>query len=184
MAITKNDIIISTSNSTDSFETWIEKSFIPESLKPSLRASSLLIVPSEFIRNIEGPVFPTGTEDLYFYLKEKMPNLNPELCINDEDYREYAFHGILLILGSFVVTAIAAPVFANVISEYVKKKLFESDDKKDTEVRFEMTVTDEKGSSKSIKYSGPAAQFESLLKRQVNALPTSKGKAREKHGPK
>lgn len=180
----KKETSISTTDSTATFETWIEKPFIPESLKPSLKTSSLLIVPSESIRNIKGPVFPTGTEDLYFYIKEKMSTFNPEICINDEDYREYAFHGILLILGSFVVTAIAAPVLADVISEYVKKRLFKSDDKNDTEVRFEMTVTNEDGSSKLIKYSGPAEQFEFLLIKQVKDLSALKSKAKEKHGPK
>lgn len=163
---------ISVSDSKINFESWIEKPFIPDELKSNLRASELLIVPTESIRDIKGPVFPTGTEDLYLHLKETMPSFNPEICICDDEYKEYAFHGILLILGTFVVTAVAAPIFVNIVSEYVKKKIFKSGDKNsDTEVRFEMTVTLSDGTSKKIKYDGPASQFQTLIDKQMSALP-------------
>ena len=159
---------ISISVCDESFETWITKPYINAELRPSLRKADLLIVPREKIRNLQGPVFPAGTEDLYFFLKEKLPDYHPEICISDEQYQEYAFHGVMLIIGGFIVTVLAAPIFVNVVSEYINKQLaLKSEPGKSVDVKFEMSIIESDGTAKKIKYDGPAEQFQQLMEKEV-----------------
>ncbi|QLY25703.1 hypothetical protein [Bdellovibrio sp. KM01] len=159
----QQDIYIEFEDSTDSFETWINKDFVPEDLKSQLSQANVLIIPEEQVRNISGPVFPKGTEFLWRrFERNDVQNLKVEICIGNE-YEEYAFHGVdLILIAGFVVQNIVAPVVAMMVYDYIKGRM-KKDEDSNAEVRFEMTVVLPDKTSKKIKYKGPASKFDKLI---------------------
>jgi hypothetical protein len=150
-------------DSNDSFETWINKDFVPKTLRTQLSQANALIIPEEQVRNISGPVFPTGTELLWRrFEKNDAQDLKLEICIGD-DYEEYAFHGVdLILIAGFVVQNIVAPVVAMMVYDHIKGRV-KKDEDANAEVRFEMTIVLPDKTSKKIKYKGPASKFDKLI---------------------
>jgi hypothetical protein len=154
----------------DSFENWANRPYIADELRPQLAKSNLLILPTEQFREIDYPVFPKGTEDLFVFLKENSPStVHPEICINDEDYKELALHSALLIAGGFLLTSIIVPVVVNLISEYLKAKATSKDDR----VNIQLTVIENNGRAFKIKYEGPIPEFEQKVLPIITKLNTN-----------
>ena len=144
--------------SIDTFDTWINKPYIPENIKQQLKTANLLFIPVEKIRNHEGPVFPTETERLYKYVKQNAKDgLAPAICIAKDDYEEYTFHSVMLILGFFIALNIITPVFVNLLSDYIKERAKEMREE-NLMIRFQITVV-EGTRSTHYYYEGKAEEF-------------------------
>jgi hypothetical protein len=147
----------------ESFETWANQPFISSETRQLILKSNLLVVPWLGFRSLDIPVFPVCTEELFRFLKDKAPpEVIPEICIEDKDYKEVALHGALLIVGVFVVTAFIAPLAVDLISEYIKRRIFKPDEDK-AKARVELTVIEEGGKALNFKYEGPARDFRKTI---------------------
>ena len=180
-------------NTTETFESWLEKSFIDDELRRILVKSSILIVPYENLRDTKIPPFPVGTENVLRYFQEHLPQEQAiDICISDEDYRIFEFNSHYKKIGKFVVLVVAIPAFVNVLSSYVYDTFIKMDETKPqiqvidnstynttinhistltdkkylepTHIEFSVTVIDTDGVSKNISYEGPATEIDNVLK--------------------
>jgi hypothetical protein len=135
--------------------------------------ANVLLVPIEGFRERTDPMFHQGTEDLLQFLRES-PNedIRVDICIEDEDYRELALHLDLLVLASAVVTLVVAPIVADLIAEYIKRRLGSREP--ETIVRSEMFVYDERtGRSVRFSYEGPASAYRDTMANAIHGIRTS-----------
>lgn len=157
-----DDVLIT--DSSENFDTWINRKYISEELKNNLKKANILLVPNEGFRDKNIPVFPVKSEELFTYIKNRLPlDFKVDICIKDEDYKELALHTDLVILGSFVVTILAAPILVNIISEYIKQKILK--DKEKRRVKVSLTVVDEEGKSKNLTYEGNTENFGGIIEK-------------------
>lgn len=153
-----------------SFEYWLAKPYISDDLRAQLQSANALIVPSEESRPGYGPLFPRGTIELLQFLRRaKCDDFSPDICISDDEYSELTLHSIGLVLGGIVVTSVALPVLVNLISEYLKQRVWPPA-KERTSAEFELTVTMPSAPAKRLHYRGPVDQVSEVLADAVTAL--------------
>ena len=180
-------------DTTETFESWLEKSFIDDELRKTLVKSSILIVPFENLRDTKIPPFPVGTDYVLQYFQEHLPQEQIiDICISDGDYQVFEFNSHYKKIGKFVVLAVAIPAFVNVLSSFVYDKFIKPDETKPqiqvidnsthnttinhistltdkkylepTHIEFSVTVVDTDGTSKNISFEGPATEIDNVLK--------------------
>lgn len=119
-------------DTTDNFESWLNKEFVTDELRKLISDASILIVPFENLRDTPNPLlFPIGTEEILRYFKEKLPTEQLiDICITDEDYQEFAFYSDYKRLGNFMVKSVAVPIFVTILSAYVYDKYIKEDNTK------------------------------------------------------
>ena len=149
-------------DTTEDFNSWISREFIPEAMRAELLQSQVLIVPEMGFRGSTKPLFPIGTESLFAYLKRSLVSVRVDICINDDDYAELALHSDTARLGRFVVAYLVLPVFLNVLANYIYDKA--KGVPKGSDISFSITVVHTNGSSKQISYEGPAQDFTDIAK--------------------
>jgi hypothetical protein len=158
------------------YEYWRTRPYLSDETRDAVKNAPVLIVPTEGFREQDIRVFPVQTEELFHFLREKMPpEATVEIVINDKDYKELALHGALLIVGSIVAggaTLFAIPVLVNVVSEYINRRLFTENEQKTTDVRWELTVVDGTKATK-LTYEGPAIDFRTEMLTAIAQLPSS-----------
>jgi|SRR5581483_7235245 len=124
-----------------------------------VKHADIVILPQEREKDGGEPAFPVGTEELLLFLRDSLPNgTTVDVAVVEDEYRELALHGALLIVGAFLTTAIAVPILVNVVSEYIKKKIWrESSD----QVRVKILVERRPGDLETvaIEYEGPSKAF-------------------------
>lgn len=162
-------ILVEHNSEMDSPEYWAKRPYVPDDLRERILKADILIVPRENFRGIEDPLFPTGTEETYAFLKARLPmGVSVELPIADEAYEELALHSALIILGIFIATQIATPVLVSLLSEAIKHRFpHYFNGKNSPEAKLEIAVTRPDGSSVRVTYTGPADRLESEV---LNAL--------------
>lgn len=181
-------------DTNDNFETWLNKEFVSADLKKLLADKPILLIPFENLRDTPNPLmFPIGTDNVLRYFKENLPESQTiDICINDEDYQEFAFYSDYKRLGNFLVKSVAIVVFVNILSAYVYDQFIKEDNTKPqiqiidkstnktinnhisnltdkkylepTHIKFSVTVVDSVGKSKNISFEGPASEIDSVLK--------------------
>ncbi len=164
---------IEKTETTQTLDYWLSRPYLSEDVKNGLSRAKVLVVPHEGFRGKDIRSFPVGTESFLEYLGENLPGDVPvEIAINDEDYNELALHSALLIIGSAVVGSFLAPILVNVVSEYVNRRLSGEKQKKETTVRWELTVVDGTRAAK-LSYEGPAIEFQPEIQKALSdfALP-------------
>lgn len=110
-------------------EFWIQQEFVPEFLRKQLRMANILILPQFSLSNEKVPAFPNKTEDVLSYLKnESLGNIIVDICIDSRNYRELSLHSYEINIGTFVFQYIFAPVFVALMAEYIKRKVFRTED--------------------------------------------------------
>jgi hypothetical protein len=178
---------------TETFESWVNRSYIPEELKEKLLQSSILILPAEYLREGQETLFPVSTDKILRFFNNNLPeDLSIDICIADYDYQEFAFYTDYKRLGHFMVKTVALTVFLNLLSNYIYDEYIKADEsipeirivdektkkpidedlssiteKKyldSTHVKFTVSVVDTNGTSKNINYEGPANKLDDILK--------------------
>lgn len=150
----------------DSMQKWKNIDFLNEETKQMIEQSRILIIPWDFQRQDIDYSFPVKTEELFEYLKNNIDNPNDvEICINESDYKELALHSEYLWLGSFIVISILIPIFVNLISAYLQKRLINNDP--NTIIQINIIIDHGKDSemkSKKFAFKKPLAEFENFKK--------------------
>lgn len=162
--ISENDLTIIPTG--EGFEFWLTQKYISTELKKTLEKSDILIIPQIGFRESPDPVFPVKTEELFNFMKNKSDII--DICIDDEDYKEIALHSDLLIIATFLVSSVVLPVLVNILSDYIKNKLFS--DKSDRAIKVSIIVQNKQGTSKKITYEGKPENFDNTIKSIENLL--------------
>ncbi len=126
---------LTSKETTENFETWLNKPFVSAELKQSLADASILILPTEGFRNHEGPLFPVHTSELYEFLKSKMPeDTIIDICVDSDNFKELALHSDYKRIGNFIVKEMALPLLIGLILLYAQQKYFKDDQSSSTQV--------------------------------------------------
>lgn len=180
-------------DTVETFESWLGKSYIDDELRKTLAKASILIVPFENLRDTKIPPFPIGTDYVLQYFQNHLPQgLTIDICISDDDYQIFEFNSHYRKIGKFVVLAVAIPAFVNVLSSFVYDRFVKPDETKPqiqvidnsthtttinhistltdkkylepTHIEFSVTIVTSDGTSKNIKFEGPAIEIDNVLK--------------------
>ena len=166
---TKPTLIVELSQET--FQTFINRPYISSELRERLSGANVLLIPNEgYGGKKELVYFPSGTAELFHFLEErKTENLNVDICIEEKDYKEVALHFDWLMLASFVVTSLVAPLIVNLLTEYIKKR--QGKREPDTIVKHTLVVCDEKeGRYVCLSYEGPAPKYHDTMLNAISNL--------------
>ena len=124
-------------------------------------------MPTEFDEHPEGS-FPERTRDVLEFFGERLPEgVTAEAAVDDEDYTEYAFHSIDIILPViFVAQPFMTSVVASLLVDYVRGVIARSPGE-EAYVHSELHFTVAPDGSKTLRhvYGGPAGTFERSLAR-------------------
>lgn len=145
---------------TESAVTWSNRPFVSDGLRRKVASADILLVPDEgYVDRPDLRFFPSGTTEFVEYLRrETPPNVLVEACIDDDDYREVTRHAAILYVAKAVVTLLAAPLFVNLLAQYIKRKLASLKDP--ATLKTSVTFHDrETGRSVHLSYEGPATEF-------------------------
>jgi len=158
------DYSLTKEESSETIESWSRRSYIGQELQAKLAKADALIVPNEGYGE-KGDIhyFPEGTEHLISFLqRNNHGDQHIDICIEDSDYKELAQHYDLLIIAGAIAKAVCAPIFVNLVSEYIKKRLGSRTN--DTTLKTSLTISDAKeGKSVSFTYEGPASTYEKVM---------------------
>jgi len=142
----------------ENIDIFINKSYISDNLKDQIISSDIAILPIEGFGNYKGPLFPTGTEMIYLYLKKNLPpDYKLEIAIDAKDYKELSLNHAIIDIGIFILSQIYLPFFLNLLANYISNK-FSS---KDNIVKVKFILKDD---LKFIDYEGPVDNFKIISK--------------------
>lgn len=135
--------------------------WVDEKLNASLHQADVVFVQWEAFRNIDRPVFPTHTAELFQYFQEHTPaGVQSEVAVRDEDFSEVSLHSDLVWLPDILIaggTLVVLPIVVNLISEWLKQRLLDRHSRTDAKVQIVIESPD--GSSKRLTYEGPADEL-------------------------
>ena len=147
---------------------WYDRPYISPKLRKQLSAANVLIVPEEDNSSVNGPVFPSGTDELFSFLKEHCPDgIIPEICIEDGDFRELDLRHDILYICKLAVDYIIAPIIVNILYDYIKYRIA---NKRDVTLKTQFIISKPDGSAIKYKYNGPAEQFLDVLEAHISIL--------------
>lgn len=173
-----NTEIIKINDVTDTISSWINRDFVSDELRESLRAVNCLFVPYEGRGISDKLVFPKGMSPFFNFLKNNLSDdsvLSPDLCIDDENFLELHMHGKIEDIGKIVIDKVALPVFVTLLSTYLIAN-FQKD--KDIDLRFKVIVQED-GKSVQIDYNGPKEDAMDYFNKALNANDLLRTKAKE-----
>lgn len=148
------------------FDTELSKDYVSDGTKVLIKNCSVLMLPLENFRKQTPLCFNEGFRNLFFYLKENLPENSVELCIDKEKIEEIALHSAEFHLGKFLIENIIAPVFVDLLSDYLKNKLFAKDD---DIASIELIIADKNGKDKSkeISFKGKTTDLIDTLNKNI-----------------
>jgi hypothetical protein len=116
--------------SDKTFETWVNKDFIPEEMRSSLLAKSILIVPDLSYKDQQGPFFTNLAEEVAEYFRTNLPSdITFDICVGNES-EELSLNSDYRRIGDFIVKEMALPIFLTVISALIYDKYIKPDENK------------------------------------------------------
>lgn len=164
----RDDLSVSVSSSMLDIDALLVPFDSDPELRDSLKAATVLIVPTERSQEHEGPIFPTTTYDVFRHLREGLGGLvTVDAAIRDEDYEEFEFFSEDIILP---ILYIADPelllVIVRLLAAYLKDRLKgRGGPKAEDRVQSELHYRNQNGTELSLKYDGPADTFEEAISR-------------------
>jgi hypothetical protein len=167
---TKCDI----SETSKDFRYWSTIGGLSEGTRANVLRADIVVVPSDGFRDYPGPLFPSGTAELFHYLKGNLPSgSEAELAVEDQDFRELSLHADILTIATCVVKYAAIPLLVKLLGDWIAKRLGSRANV--SEVRASLVVVQADGAqSKNIQisYEGPAATFEATVKSALDKVPS------------
>jgi len=144
------------------FGYWLERPYVSAELREQLVQANVLIVPVERFRQHEGPLFTTGTEELFHFLRAQSPGgVVVDICIEDNDYQEYSLHDATIEIAHLVIGSLVLPLVVHVLWRFIEKRLT----KGRGTVKAELTVVEPDGQASTLRYDGPAEEFNQALQK-------------------
>lgn len=130
----------------------------------TIKSSDILLMPYKDFREGYVALFPEETMKFFEYVKEECENknLNADICISDEDYKEIELHSEVINISGILVQSWALPIITGIISSYLFKKL-EQFNRKGVSTNVNITI-EKNGESKTVHYEGSIENFEDAMK--------------------
>ena len=171
---TKGDSIpVRVSRSTLPIDTLVASFDSDPTLKDSLQAASVIIVPTDLRPQYEGPVFPNTTREVFQHLQQGVGHRAVvEAAVRDEDYIVFEYRSDEIILPVlFIAYHGLLPLVISLLASYVYDLLKNPNSRKaEGTVKSELHVKDRNGKQLSFKYDGPAATFERVILERFREL--------------
>lgn len=140
----------------ENFNTLIERF-------PNIHAGNkIILLPADEERHL----FYNGTLEIFQYLSTKFDENTVNILGDDDSYRELSLHSKAHWVGVFMISSILAPIFTNVVSDYINNELHA--EPKD-EIALTIKVVKKDNSTTSIDYRGNAENLDKVFK-EVNKL--------------
>ena len=141
---------------------WLAKAYVPQDLRDQLAKTDILLIPQDGFRDFTGPLYPVGTEEFLRSLQDSGGDrVTVDVTVSDDDYKELALHADWLILAGIAASMFAAPITVNMVSEYLKRKIWPEDPKRGVKVKLRLQDGEgEAARSVEISYEGPADDFD------------------------
>jgi len=150
-------------NTKEDFNYWLNRPYISRNTKLNLENADILIVPVEGIRDIEYPLFPVKTEEVFSYFRKNLDEKTTiDICIEEKDYKELALHYDLINIATFIVSSVALPIFINILSSYIDEKIKNVNDN-DRAIRVKFIVQKKSGDSIKVSYEGKPEYFRDII---------------------
>jgi hypothetical protein len=139
------------------FSSVIREMNLSEERINELTNSEILALPTKGYRGREGNSFLGGVREFYMYCQEKGLGQDIDFCIEKSQYLEIDLNSTELFLGTFIISTIIVPIFVNLISDFIKNKLTQDDDKITINIIINNNI---KNNSTAINFSGTKKDFE------------------------
>lgn len=155
--------------SNETFHGFIERGLISEDTRERISKANVLMIPNEgYVERADLIYFPSGTSELYQFLKENQSEeLSIDICLEEKDYKEVALHADWLMLAGFIVTSIVAPLFVDLLGEYIKRHLGKRES--GTCVKSRLIIREDKdGRYIDYTYEGPASEYRNVMSRAIS----------------
>lgn len=173
---------VTISDTDKTLEFFTNREWIDENTIVSLEAADIVFIPWVNFRDIDKPVFPNHTAELFRFIQEHAPaEVHSEVAVSDEEYSEVLLHADQIWLpdlwikaGTVVVSSVLIPLTVNLLTEWIKHHWLERSKKAD--VTFELFINEPNGSVKKIRYVGPAEELGrivELVKAPANNISTT-----------
>jgi hypothetical protein len=142
-----------------------------------VRAANLVIVPWEDKGANGEPLFPRGTSELFHFLSSSLSDVHVCMGIDNGHFREIAEHANVWRLPTLFISAIAIPIFVQVLGNRIDQWM--SDSGADNIIESEIIIEGKNGRCISIKYKGPPSKFaDTILAQAAECLPKAEKKMR------
>lgn len=142
----------------ENMDELVDKTYLSDDLKEQIFSADVIILPIKEFRDIKTPLFPRGTESIYLYLKKNLPSeINLEIAISDENFKELSLNHALIDLGIFMLKEAILPFFLNILANYAFYKFPLIKNK----VKLKIILSDK---LKLIDFEGSADDFKVITK--------------------
>ena len=165
--------MIEIKNSEITFETIYKSPYAPSD--STIKDANLLLIPYQNIREGIEYCFTEYAEEFLGYINQSGEKaVKADIAITDDKYQVLEMHSLLLDIGKIILVNGVLPIALNLLSNFIYDKIKKlHEEKKNVEVRVEIISQSEDSGSKSIRYVGPASEFESIkesVKEITNSL--------------
>ena len=152
------------SPSHESFDYWLNQSFLSASARQQLESANLLVTPRIGHPSFEGPLFAEGANEFLEYCKGfEAEGLDAQLCLGEEKYVELSLLSYELFLPDAIVEQVIVPIYVKVMNGYIIEKLTSRLDKS-INVTAKVIIEDKKKkTAKEIIYRGSAADYKDTV---------------------
>jgi hypothetical protein len=111
------------------FESSVSEVDLSQERIDELKQKNILALPIKNYHGKEGFFFFGGTRQFYMFCQEFSTDQHIDFCIEKSQYLEIDLNSVELFLGTFLISSIAIPIFVNLISDFIKSKLADKNDK-------------------------------------------------------
>ena len=142
-------------------------------LRDSLEQAQVLIIPSDLAGRHPGPAFPIATREFFRALQAGLPdNVVVEAAVSDDDYREFEYRSIDVILPDLFITAqILLPLVLSTVGSWIATRLTNRNGSGSAhKVKQEIHVKLSEEKQIHLKYEGPADTYEKTITQQLQEL--------------
>lgn len=168
-----DDALISVAESTYDLHSLIATFDDDPALRESLERAQVLIIPSDLDGRHPDPAFPIATREFFRALKAGLAeSIAVEAAARDDDYREFEYRSVDVILPDlFVTSQVVLPFVLSTIGSWIAN-LLTNRSRTDSAHRVKQEIHVKLGKQKQVhlKYEGPADAYEKTITEQLREL--------------
>lgn len=161
------NINITITNSTVSFDSVYSASTTPLEYIEEIKQANVLFLPDENRYNEHGVHFPETTSEMFQYFRDNATgDMNVNIAISDSDFQMLEKHADIIEIVKLIVDSTVFSIVIGLITNYIYDKLKKEHKNPDAvNARLEIIVEDRKAkTSKKISYEGPSSDIQNVLK--------------------
>lgn len=169
MSENENQPILKAHISNQTLSNWVSHSNLSANLKTKLQNVNVLLIPRiGYLPDDKTPVFPSGTSDIFQFIKSnKTDAIIIDAGTDDESYKELGLHfDVMSIVNMIVHIEVAREVFGGLVVEYITSKLGNRASETNLQMKFSIQEDD---TVVDFSYDGPASQYKDTIKTTLDS---------------